>query len=156
MSGVSATHLILFVASLTIAAAITGTLVVETGQLSNAIETRGSNVADEIKTDVAVISDEATTEAVYDESENEVTVLVKNTGSRSLSTDPSTFDVLVDGTYVPSGQLTTERVDADSDAWRPGGVVEVTVDLEEKAPNGDTEIAIIVNGNEDSIDVYID
>ncbi|WP_049922544.1 flagellin [Halopiger djelfimassiliensis] len=154
MSGASATHLILFVASLVVAAGIAGTVIVEVNQLSDAIETRGTGVADEIQTEIAIISDEKQSDAIYNDSENELTVLVKNIGSETVPVDAQIVDTLIDGRYVSNDEVTVERVDVSgSDSWRPGGVIEVTI--ANQSVSGDTEIAVIVNGNEDSIDVHV-
>lgn len=157
MGSVSATHLILFIASLVIAVGIAGTLVMEVGKLDEAIEQRGSNVADEIETEVVIISDEGSSEAIYDPSaaDDDVTILVKNVGSKSLPVDERVIDVLLDGNYVSNNDIdAVRRVDVDgSSTWRPGGVVEITVSGYD--PTGDTEITVIVDGSEDSIHVHL-
>ncbi|MFC6719367.1 flagellin [Natrialbaceae archaeon GCM10025810] len=152
MSGTSATHLILFIGSLVVASAVTGTVVLEVGQLSDAVDARGDGVNEEIETEIAIISDEAHNESIVDDDGN-VTILVKNVGSRGLDVHPTTVDVLIDGGYVSNDRTSVERVDAAGDSWRPGGVVAVTVEPETE-PSGDTEIAAVVNGNRDDIDVY--
>ncbi|MEY7851707.1 flagellin [Natrarchaeobius sp. A-rgal3] len=159
MSSVSATHLILFIASLVLAVGIAGTLVVEVGQLSDVIDDRSSNVAAEIETDVAIISDEGSPDAIYGENEegnDEITILVKNLGSRSLDIDERNIDVLIDGTYISNDRIDdVSRVDVEgSNRWRPGGVIEITVNPE-KDVSGDTSLTVIVDGAEDSIRVHI-
>ncbi|EMA32403.1 flagellin [Halobiforma nitratireducens] len=163
MASVSATHIILFVASMIVAAGIAGTVVMEVNQLSDAVETRGSNVAEEIETDIEITSDAGHVDALYEEDEEtgevtELTILVKNIGSGSLDATTSEVDILVDGRYVSSDYLEVQRVDVEDDSWRPGGVVEVTVDIENKGDvtvSGDTRVTAIVNGNEDSIDFHV-
>ncbi|NGM70149.1 flagellin [Natronolimnobius sp. AArcel1] len=161
MASVPASHIILFVASMIVAAGIAGTVVLEVDNLSNAIETSGSNVAEEIETDIAVASDERHPGSIYDEEENNVTILVKNVGSSSLEADTSTIDLLLDGRYVSSDATTVERVDVEASSWRPGGVIEATIDLEEanlveedESLTGDTEVTAIVKDNEDSVAFY--
>ena len=160
MSSVSATHLILFIASLVLAVAIAGTLVMEVGHMSTAIENRGSSVAEDIGTEVEIVNDEGAPHGMYDsDNDNDnLTVLVKNVGSESLPVDERAVDLLIDGGYVPNNDIhTVERVDVvGSDTWRPGGVVEVTIDVGEKDIEGDTSITVITDGSEDSIHVYID
>ncbi|SDR38406.1 flagellin [Natronobacterium texcoconense] len=159
MASVSATHIILFIASVVVAAGVAGTIVVEVNQLSDAVETRGSSVSEEIATDIQVTSDAAYAESIYDETADEVTVLVKNVGSESVQAHPSEVDVLVDGRFIQSDDMTVERVDVDDDTWRPGGVVEVTIDVsndDNVDVSGDTRVTVIVNDNEDSIDFIVD
>ncbi|AFZ73124.1 flagellin [Natronobacterium gregoryi] len=158
MASVSATHIILFIASVVVAAGVAGTIVVEVNQLSDAVETRGSGVSDEIATDIQITSDAGYAESIYDGADDEVTVLVKNVGSQSVQAQPSAVDVLVDGRFVQSDDMTVERVDVDDDTWRPGGVVEVTIDVggDDLEVSGDTRVTVIVNDNEDSIDFPAD
>lgn len=157
MSSVSATHLILFIASLVIAVGIAGTLVMEVGKLDTAIENRGTNVAEEIETEIAIISDEGASAAIYDPdaADDDVTILVKNIGSQSVPVDERVVDVLIDGTYISNSDIVgMERIDVDgSETWRPGGVVEITIANHD--PSGDTELTVIVDGGEDSIQVYL-
>ncbi|MFP8954550.1 flagellin (plasmid) [Natrialbaceae archaeon A-arb3/5] len=160
MASVSATHLIMFIGSLVLASAVAGTVIMEVGQVSDSIETRGSNVAQEIETEVAIISDETQPDAMLELNEDEssgesdvynVTVLVKNIGNEDLVADPQTVDALVDGSYATVTAV--ERVDADDTTWRTGGVAEITIPNREL--DGDSEVTIIVSGNEDTINFHV-
>ncbi len=151
MASVPASHLILFIASLVLAVAIAGTLVMEVNAMSSVIEDRGSGVTEEIGTEIEIINDEGTTDGTYDG--DELTILVKNIGSESMSVNEQSVDILVDGSYIPNNDIEVERVDADSNTWRPGGVVKVTIDDDDL--EGDTEITVITGGSEDSIRMHI-
>ena len=152
MASVSATHLILFIASLVVAVGVTGVVVGEVGSLSGAIEDRGTGVAEEIETDVVIVSDEARADAIYDGTD--VTLLVKNTGDRDLRSEADQIDLVIDGRYVPSDDLTVERVDTDvTDTWQPGGVVAVTA--ADQDLSGDTTFTVRISGNDDRIHVYV-
>lgn len=154
MSSVSSTHLIMFIGSLLIATAVAGTVVVEIGGMSDSIETRGSAVAEDIETELVIISDESQPDAIVDDESGNVTVLVKNVGTTTIPAEPSKFDVLLDGSHtVPSD---ARRVDGtQDDEWRPSGVVELTIDPDRDL-DGDTEIVVIVGNNEDSITTYVE
>ncbi|OVE84997.1 flagellin [Natronolimnobius baerhuensis] len=157
MASVPASHIILFVASMIVAAGIAGTVILEVDNLSDAVETRGSNVAEEIETDIEITSDQGYAESIYDPDAGEVTLLVKNIGSSSLDASDSQLDILLDGRYVTSDATTVERVDVEGSSWRSGGVVEVTIDLEQTngyTVEGDTRVTVIVTGNEDTIAFY--
>lgn len=149
MASVSASHMIMFVASLLVATAVAGTVIGEVGVVSSAIENRGSAIADDIETDIAIISDESQPQAIVSEDGDEITVLVKNVGNNDIPADASQLDILVDGSHTTASEL--ERVDADSDIWEEGGVVEVTI---EGDVSGDTSVTVIASGNEDSITFY--
>lgn len=155
MSSVTATHLIMFIGSLVIASAVAGTVIVQVDNVGSSIENRGSTVAEDLETDIAIISDETQSDAIVNQTADPttVTVLVKNIGSRDLTAHPSVVDALVDGSYDTVESV--ERVDADGTTWEPGGVVRVTILTTDHDVSGDVDIAVIVNGNEDSINIHV-
>ncbi|ADD06420.1 fla cluster protein FlaG [Natrialba magadii ATCC 43099] len=155
MASVSATHLIMFIGSLIIASAVAGTVIMEVGNVSDSIEMRGSSVAEEIETDIAIISDESQGDTMVEETGDgiyNVTVLAKNIGNKDIPAEQQIIDALIDGTYSTVTDVT--RVDEDSDTWQSGGVVEVTIETHEVS--GDTEVILLVKGNEDTISFYWD
>ena len=147
MSGVSVSHLVLFIASLVVAAGVAGTLVTEVDRVSQSVSQHGDEVSETIETDIEVISDSGSG-AIYNSSGNEnVTVLVKNTGSRTLAADPGSVDVLVDGVFIPPDDVTVERADGSGDrAWPPGSVVEIEIDR--ALQDGDHRVTVRVHSNE--------
>ncbi|ELY90419.1 flagellin [Natrialba hulunbeirensis JCM 10989] len=157
MSSVSAAHLIMFIGSLVIASAVAGTVIMEVGNVSDSIEMRGSSVAEGIETDIAIISDESQADAMVtapegDDDVYEITVLVKNIGSGDIPAQQSAVDALVDGTYSPVTNV--ERIDYDSNTWDAGAVVELTIETHQVS--GDTDVAVLVTGSEDTITFYWD
>lgn len=156
MSGTSATHLILFCASLVIAASVAGTLLIEVDQFSSAVETRGSGVTEEIETDVAIISDANQTDAIVNDDEDEISLYVKNTGSTSITAEPGQIDVVADGTFVVDDELELRVIETDGTTWEPGDVIELTItDPEPDQLSGDTWVTITVNDNDDRIDFHV-
>jgi flagellar protein FlaG len=145
MADVSAPTLILFIASLVIAAGVSGVLINTVTDISNALDDRGADVSKNIRTDVEVISESDS--SVYDS--GTLTVYVKNTGSRTLPATAATFDVLVDATYQTDVGVT--NVDGTGEEWRPHGVVEVaiTVDL---AADQDHRLKLVVDGDEETFE----
>lgn len=148
MASVSSSTLIIFIASILVAASVAGTMTNGVQRLSGALGDRSVDVSQQIETDVEIISDPASPEAVYDDASNNVTLLVKNTGSESLAAQPRTFDVIVDGQYAT--ELTVEVVDGGS--WGPGNVVRVTATSVSLSP-GDHRIVVIVNGDREVLEV---
>lgn len=158
MGSVSVTHLIMFIGSLVVAAAVAGTIVAEVGQVSDTIEVRGSGTVDEIETEIVIISDEAVSEAIVEDGvgEQTVTILIKNVGDNDLSATPATIDVLVEGSFITNDDMEVERVEnEDRTDWPPGSVVEVTITLEDESISDDTTVTAIVNGNEDRIRFHV-
>jgi len=117
-------------------------------RLSGALGDRSVDVSEEIETDVEIISDPASPEAVYDDGSNTLTLLVKNTGSGTLPAVPGTLDIIVDGQYVTG--LTVDVVDGST--WQPGNVARVNV-TSVTLDSGDHRIVVIVNGDREVLEL---
>jgi len=141
VASVSASHLILFIASMMIAASVAGVFTDSIGQLSGAISEQGFDVSKDVRTDVEIISDSGS-DAIYDN--GTITLYIKNTGTERLAADPGVLDILVDGQFVVD--YTVVRVDG-SGAWRPGSVVRV--DIQQTLSGGDHRVQLTVNGDEE-------
>lgn len=142
MASVSVTHMILFIASIIVAASVAGVLTQEVTRLSDAIDEEGIDVASEIRTDIEIISD-AGSDGVYDGTNN-VTLLVKNTGSRRLPLDPDQLEVLVDGQYRVNVSLSV----VDGESWDVNNVAKVNVTVGALA-NADHRVYLQINGDEE-------
>jgi flagellar protein FlaG len=145
MADGSTSTLILFITAVVIASAVAGTLTTTVMSLSNNVDERGDAVADQLSTDITIISDPGST-AIYDDGTETTTLLVKNTGSRTLVDEPGSVEVLIDGEYVMASSVTV--VSGDS-SWRPGAVVEVTIDGE--LTDGDHRAVVIYDQIRDDI-----
>ncbi|SFG07028.1 flagellar protein FlaG [Halopelagius inordinatus] len=143
MADVSAPSLILFIASLVIAAGVAGVLIDTVSGISNALDERGGDVADNIETDIEIISDGEA--GVYDNGSNTLTLLVKNTGLRTLPATGGTFDVIVDSEYQTNVSVTV--VDGNAD-WQPHGVVEVEIS-NVSLDGGDHRAKVVISGDEE-------
>lgn len=155
MGGVSVSHLVLFIASLVVAAGVAGTLVTEVDRMSQSVTERSDIVSESIQTDLEAISDTGS-DAIYDDGGTDtnatITMLAKNTGSVTLIADSHQLDVLVDGQFIPPEYVTIERADNSGEtAWETGSVVEIVIDVDagyDGSPEGDTRVAVRANGNE--------
>jgi len=145
VASVSSSHLILFIASLLIAASVAGTFTQGVQRLSSALGDRSLDVAQDVRTDVEIISDSGS-DAIYDDSTDTVTVLVKNTGSLDLPADSDQIEVLVDGRYQVDVTVTV----LDGEAWRVGNVVEL--EASETLDAGDHRVTVIVNNDEEVLE----
>lgn len=143
MASVSVSHLILFIASMMIAASVAGVFTSSIGQLSGAISEQGFDVSKDVRTDIEIISDSGS-DAIYNSSSETITLYVKNTGTERLAADPGELDVLVDGQFVTD--YTVARADG-SGAWRPGTVVRL--DIQRSLGGGDHRVQITVNGDKE-------
>lgn len=149
MASVSVSSLVLFIASLVVAAAVAGTLVTEVDQITHSVTESSDQVGKSIETDIEIISDTGS-DALYNDSETRVRVLVKNTGSETLAADPGQLDVLVDGRFMPDSNVTVTRADGTNEStWDTGSVV--SVDIDQQLDPGDHRVTVIVNGNEEVV-----
>ena len=147
MASVSASHLILFIASMMIAASVAGVFTNSIGQLSGAISEQGVDVSSDIRTDVEIISDSGSN-AVYNSDGNDnITLYVKNAGSEQLAVDSGVMDIFVNGQFATAYEVF--RADGSSDPWNPGTVVEVEVNPPQSSVSGDVRVQITVNGDEE-------
>ena len=142
MASVSASHLILFIASLVIAAGVAGTFTQGISRLSEGIDDQSLEVSEEVRTDIEVISDAGS--PVYNNSTNTVTLLVKNTGTADIPADSRFIEILVDGRYRTNVTISV----VDGETWRPNNVIRLEIDGADLSP-GDHRVKLIVNGDEE-------
>ncbi|MFC7228241.1 flagellar protein G [Salinirubellus salinus] len=135
--------LVMFIASIILAAAVSGVLINTVGGVSRAVDAQGGDLATNIETDVEIISDAGS--PVYDDGTGEVTLLVKNTGQRSLPADATVLDVMLDGQYQTDVTV-TEVTGAPE--WGRGDVVEVVVGVGPLGA-GDHRVKLVTRGDEE-------
>jgi len=155
MASVPVSHLILFIASLVvIAAGVVGTITTGVDRVSAAVDDAGLDATEQLRTDVTIISD--ANAGVYNASGNDnVTLLIKNTGTYRLAPDGSDLDVVFDGAYVGPDAISGELVSADGgNAWSRGDVLRLTIDANQidgsgGLDDGDHRVFLTVNGDEE-------
>lgn len=147
MATVSSEMLILFIASILVATSVAGTMTTGVNRLSDSLGDRSIDVSDEIRTDIEVISDPGS-DAVYDANNEMVTVLVKNTGSSRLPHEPSSFDVLIDGSYQTN--LSTSVIGGKT--WGVGDVTRLEVSGVTLS-SGDHRVVVIVNDDREVLEI---
>jgi len=150
MASVSASHLIIFIASLVIAAGVVGTLTTGVDRVSSAIDDRSLDVSQQVRMDMAIISDPGN--AAYD-SGNNLTIHVRNTGSQGVPIENAeAVDIVLNGKFVGNGDLTiTDANEGASNVWRPGDVVEIIIDNDGDSYNIESTVdnRLILTVNED-------
>lgn len=147
MASASASTLIIFIAAIGVAAAVSGTMVETVTDISDSFDEQGADVERQIDTDIEIISDSGSG-AVYDGTN--VTVLVKNTGARTVATEE--MDVLLDGRYVAGADYEATVVGGGG-AWVEDAVVrlEMTASLDA----GDHRVLVVVNGQREVLRFYV-
>lgn len=152
MAGASVSEMVLFIAGIVVAASVAGTLVTQVDRFNDAIDSRSLDVAEDVRTDVTVISDPGA--QVYNRSgANNVTLYVRNTGSESLPGDGSKLDVLFDGGFVGTVSVTVVE---GGPGWSVGGVIEVEFDAGSLDPGTDHRVQVIVNDDEEVFEFRTD
>jgi flagellar protein FlaG len=147
MSGVSASHLVIFVASIVVAAGVAGTLVTQVDRVSQSITKQSEDVEERIDTDIQIISDTGSSSSIYDDGTENLTVYVKNTGDTDLSPRPDEISVLVEGRF--KSPATVRRPNGGGTEWPPGSVLEIIV--ENVDIDGPTRVTVAIKENEDTI-----
>jgi len=142
VASVSASHLILFIASLVIAAGVAGTFTQGISRLSQGIDDQSLEVSEEVRTDIEVISDAGS--PVYNNSSKTVTLLVKNTGTSEIPPDSRFIEILLDGRYRTNVTVTV----VDGETWQPSNVIRLEIGGADLSP-GDHRVKLIVNGDEE-------
>ncbi|MFC7073717.1 flagellar protein G [Halovenus rubra] len=148
MASVSVSHLILFIASMIIAAGVAGVFTTSVEDLSNAIDERGVQISDNVRTSVDIISDSGSSN-IYDGTSNTTTIYVKNTGSQSLNPVVRQIDILVNGSFKTSDDVSaTVLSEGNPDTWDTNEVIELQIN--DHLSTGDHRILVIVNGDEET------
>ena len=147
MSGVSVSHLVIFIASIVVAAGVAGTLVTQVDRVSTSITDQSEGIEEQIDADIEIISDTGSPESIYDDTEDTLTLYVKNTGDVELDARPDAIDVLIEGSFTPPE---TVELTGGAERWSSGSVVKVTVE-EPLDPDTSTRVTVAVKENEDTI-----
>jgi flagellar protein FlaG len=159
MSGVSASTLVIFIASILVAAGVAGTLVATVGDISNSAETKGDAITESIDADFEILNDGGGSNFYTEPGspEAQITLYVRNTGSAALSSEAADIDVLVNGQYVASGDLAIDSENGDNDGiWAEGEVLRVTVDRTETLSGSGNRLTVSAKSTERSLEFAVD
>lgn len=144
--GEVATTMLLFTASVAVAAGLAGVLGVVVQDVAHSGEQRGRDLAGQLRTAVRIINDPT------DVPQGPVRFYIKNTGSEALA--PNLTTLLVDGVARTAATFAVLNA-SQAGWWRPGEVVEAT-DTTLTLAAGDHAVAVIVDrGVRDSLKVRV-
>ncbi len=155
MASVSTSHLIIFVASLVVAAGVVGTLTTGVDRVSSAVQDGSLDVSQQVRTDVTIISDPGSNIVVENgDEEVDVTIHVRNTGSQTIPARESAIDMFLNGQFQGEEDFTIEvqGTTDNADVWRPDEVVEITITAEEADLDTDNRIFLTVNGDQEEFE----
>ena len=147
MASVSASHLIIFVASLVIAAGVVGTLTTGVERVSSSIDDGSLDVSQQIRMDMTVISDPG---ATYPNNDTNVDIHVRNTGSQPVPIEESAVDIVLNGEFLGADDFEIADANGNGNTWRPGDVVRITLDS--PSLTTDNRLFLTVNGDEETFE----
>ncbi len=156
MADTSATALILFIAAVAVAAGVAGIITGTVGDISDAIDIRGDQITEEVRSDITILGDPGS-EAIYTEDASgngTITVYVKNTGAEPLTTRSDHITVLIDGTYEPISQLIDPSSGDTLTQWKPGEIAKLQIERTLTAGQ-DYRVLINIQGSEDTAIIYL-
>ena len=132
----TSTQLIFFIAAIVIATAAVGVFGTTIAKLSQQVQVKGDALQESIATDVSIINDPEEVPT------GPTRFYLKNVGTSTLDEDLST--ILIDGEYMDY----TATLLNGATSWKPGDVVEYSVDATEWTPTAGDHIlrAIVQNG----------
>jgi flagellar protein FlaG len=139
--------MILFIASIIVAASVVGVFTDSINQVSDAIDQRGLAVSENVRTDVQIISDSGS-DAVYDDGTGNITIHVKNTGTETLPARADRIDLFVDGEYETDFNVTL--LDG-AETWGTGEVVMMEIEPNDGSGlnAGDHRVKLVINEDEE-------
>lgn len=161
MSGISASTLVIFIASILVAAGVAGTLVTTVGDISSSAEAQGDELSDSIDTEIQILNDGGGSSFYQEDVENGdnetvdglITMYVRNTGTTTLSQDPDQIDVMVNGRLIASEDLGLQSMNGGNAAvWAEDEVIEVEISLAEPLDGSGNRVTVSVEGSEKVIE----
>ena len=120
MPGSSASHLIWFIAAITVAVAVVSALTASVLEVTDGLEDRTDTLSGELRGDIEIVNDPLL--VPYEPGTSTLHVYLKNTGSENLDTGADTLVVFVNGSAAPADTVT---ILGGSSVWAPGVTVEV-------------------------------
>jgi flagellar protein FlaG len=145
MASESVSSLILFIASLVVAAGVAGTLTTGVQRVSSSIDEGSLDTAQQIRTDVEIINDPGRN---YN-SGDQLTLYVKNTGTQGILNKPESFDIVFNGQFIPNSDISVSDANGNSiEAFREDDVAEIVIQSPD-IPPGDNRVFLTVNSDEE-------
>ncbi|WP_148883513.1 flagellar protein G [Thermococcus aciditolerans] len=129
-AGGPASELILFIVAVIVAGSVAGGLAYVTTDIAHGMNDRGAMLADQLRTDFAIINDPNNVPVDTGTSSYNYTFYIKNIGKEPIAFTPDAVQVFIDGAMVPAANLTFTDVNGASisslDAYEVG-VIKVTL-----------------------------
>ena len=145
MASVSVSHLIIFIASLVVAAGVAGTLTTGVERVSNAVEDGSLDVSQQVRTDIDIVSDP---DSPSIDGNGNLTVHVRNTGSQGIFIQRDSIDMVLNGDFVSNSEFTVTDANGDRTTARTGDVMAININST-YVDSGDNRLYITINSDEE-------
>ena len=145
MASVSVSHLIIFIASLVVAAGVAGTLTTGVERVSNAVEDGSLDVSQQVRTDIDIVSDP---DSPSIDGNGNLTVHVRNTGSQGIFIQRDSIDMVLNGDFVSNSEFTVTDANGDRTTARTGDVMAININST-YIDSGDNRLYITINSDEE-------
>ena len=140
--------MILFIASLVVAAGVAGALTTGVQRVSSSIDDGSLDTAQQVRTDVEIVNDPKATNG----SSQPLTLYVRNTGSQGILLRPSSFEIIFNGEFVVNDDMTvTDANGGNLDVIRQGEVAQIEI-ASPTIDSGDNRVFLTVNGDEEVLE----
>lgn len=153
MANTSISHLIMFIASLIIASSVAFAMTGSVLDLRNDLGNQGDAVASDLAVDAEIVSDPGSPKSIYNNSSKTVTLLVENTGQKTLPLSKDAIDVLIDGEFANVTNV-SEVGSSNTTKWEPGDVMRLQISR--SLDSGRHRAKVIVGtGDTDTMAFYV-
>lgn len=148
MASESVSSLILFIASLVVAAGVAGTLTTGVQRVSSSIDEGSLDTAQQIRTDVEIINDPGRN---YN-SGDQLTLYVKNTGTQGILNKSESFDIVFNGQFISNSDISVSDANGNNvEAFREDDVAEIDIQSPD-IQSGDNRVFLTVNSDEEVLE----
>lgn len=130
--------LVVFIGAVAAAGLASAAIVGVIGDMTVQLRNQGDNLAQAMGTDLAIVNDPQN--VPYDDTDNNLTIYVKNTGSATLT--PEEASIFVDGAFAT---FNATLLGDDADSWIHGTVTKFWVDV--NLATGDHTVKVVHTPN---------
>ncbi|NJE60322.1 flagellar protein G [Thermococcus sp. 21S7] len=109
-AGGPASELIMFIVAVIIAGTVAGALAYVTTDIAHGINDRGEMLADQLRTDFAIINDPNSIPVDNTTTPYTYTFYIKNVGKKVIPFSSDAVQVFIDGNLIPAANLTFQDV----------------------------------------------
>jgi len=143
-AGGPASELIMFIVAIIVAGTVAGALAYVTNDIAGGMKVKGESLADQLKTDFAIINDPDNIPVTGSGPYN-YTFYIKNIGKNSFAFDSNAVQVFINGSIIPSSNLTFKDTAGNLiNSLDPYEAGQIIVTLGNALPSGTHKIMVVL------------